>query len=66
MGDCVEVLPEDCIPCGQGPISFPQLLLVDVVFTVGFRLLVLLDNLVSLVEDVSEHLVPLPGASLDD
>ena len=66
MGDCAKVLPENFLLCGQGLISFPQLLSGDVIFTVGVRLLVVSDNLVSLVEDVSEHLVPLPGASLDD
>ena len=66
MGDSVKVLPEGCIPCGRGLIYFPQLLSGDVIFTVGVRLLVVSDNLVSLVEDVSEHLEPLPGASLDD
>ena len=43
-GNRVEVLPEDCLLCGQGLISLPQLLSVDAIFTVGVRLLVVSDN----------------------
>ena len=66
MGDCVKVLPKDCISGGPCAIYFPQLLYGDGVFTVGVRLLVGAKNLVDLVEEVPEHLAPLPGSSQDN
>ena len=62
----IEVPPEECLSGGPGPISLPQLLSGDGVFTVGVRLPVGAENPVYLVEEVPEHLAPLPWTSLDD
>ena len=66
MGNCFDVPPEDYISGGPGPIFLPQLISGYGVFTVGFRLLVGAENPVNMVEEVTEHLAPLPGASMDN
>ena len=66
MGNCVDVPAEDCISGGTGPIFLPQLISVDGVFTVGVRLLVGAENPVDLLEEVTDHLAPLPGDSMDN
>ena len=66
MGNFVNVPPKDCLTGGPGPIFLTQLLLGDGVFTVGVRLLVRAENPLDLVEEVTEHLAPLPGVPMEN